>query len=124
MIDALNVRRVLGRREWSAPVVMEQAGDAVTAWGFRSTSGDGSIYVSLGYFDGLTMLHASMTRADRVPSYEDLCLLHRAVWGEGYAYQVFAPAAQHINIHPYALHLWGRVDGKPILPDFGWSGSI
>jgi len=46
------------------------------------------------------------------------------VWPAGYAYQVFAPPSQHVNIHPYALHLWGKVDGSPTLPEFGKYGTI
>ena len=43
---------------------------------------------------------------------------------EGWAYQVFAPPWAHINIHPNALHLWGRLDGANVLPDFGSWGTI
>ena len=49
--------------------------------------------------------------------------MHRAVF-PGYAYQVFAPPESHVNIHGNALHLWGRADGKPILPEFGDMGTI
>lgn len=66
--------------------------------------------------------HVSMTRRDSVPSYDDLCALHAAVWPDGWAYQMFAPPSHHVNIHPYALHLWGRSDGRPVLPVL--SGSI
>lgn len=59
-----------------------------------------------------------------MPTYDDLCLLHRAVFKDGYAYQVFAPPSRHVNIHQYALHLWGRSDGKPVLPEFGCEGTI
>lgn len=70
-------------------------------------------------------VHASLSRADRMPSYEDLVMLHHSVWGDdGYAYQVFAPRSRHVNIHPNALHLWGLLDGSPELPEFGLGGSI
>jgi hypothetical protein len=47
------------------------------------------------------------------------------VFGDRWAYQVFAPPADHINLHNFALHLWGRLDGKPVLPDFTFgTGSI
>lgn len=50
---------------------------------------------------------------------------HAAVWGEsGWAYQCFAPAVDHVNIHEHALHLWGLLSGEPLLPNFGASGSI
>ena len=70
-------------------------------------------------------IHASRTGQDRVPTYDELIQLHHAVWGErGYSYQVQAPVDRHVNIHPHALHLWGRADGARVLPDFGKWGSI
>lgn len=70
-------------------------------------------------------VHASISRVDRMPSYEDLVMLHHAVWGStGYAYQVFVPSSEHVNIHARALHLWGLLDGSPELPRFGLGGSI
>jgi hypothetical protein len=85
------------------------------------------VIVTAFELDDTEWIHASMTRDNRVPTYEDLCRLHRAVWGEhGYAYQGFYPPATHVNLHEHALHLWGRADGKPVLPDFGaaFGGTI
>lgn len=65
-------------------------------------------------------LHASISFPDKVPEYADMAILHRAVFGrKRYSYQLFVPESSHINIHPNALHLWGRADGKPVMPDFG-----
>jgi len=78
-----------------------------------------------GESDREDRVHASLSRPDRMPSYDDLVMLHHAVWGDtGYAYQVFAPRSRHVNIHPNALHLWGLLDGSPELPEFGLAGSI
>jgi len=63
-------------------------------------------------------IHASLSRPDRMPDYEDLKHLHQAVFGDGWAYQVFAPPAEHVNGHETCLHLFGRADGLPVLPDF------
>jgi hypothetical protein len=57
------------------------------------------------------------------PSYDDLKVLHRAAFGDRWAYQVFAPAMEHVNFGE-TLHLWGHVDGQPALPDFAASGKI
>lgn len=88
--------------------------------------GAGSIIVTRAdHIDGFEVCHASIAWPDRDPSYRDLVMLHRAVFGDGWAYQVFAPASEHINIHEHALHLWGRADGEPMLPDFTMgAGSI
>jgi hypothetical protein len=37
------------------------------------------------------------------------------------AIQVFAPVAEHVNIHEFCLHLWHCLDGDP-LPDFTRGG--
>ena len=113
-IDALNVRRVLGRKQWLPPKPYGPDG-----WLLARADGDGSVLISCAqHDDGVEWVHASMTRKGRVPDYDDQCLLHRAVFGDGWAYQVFAPAAEHVNIHPNALHIWGRLDGKPAMHNF------
>lgn len=87
----------------------------------------GSILVSQsGQPDDPTeWIHTSIAFADRDPTYADLVTLHRAVFGrKRFAYQVFAPASSHVNIHAHALHLWGRADGAAVLPDFGRLGTI
>lgn len=77
------------------------------------------------YDDGHEWIHASMSGDRQVPTYEALTLLHQAVFDGGWSYQVFAPPAEHIDIHPHALHLFGRLDGQPALPDFTrGTGSI
>ncbi|KAB7753698.1 hypothetical protein MMUC44124_24195 [Mycolicibacterium mucogenicum DSM 44124] len=81
-------------------------------------NGTSSVIVSAAPFDDVWFIHASMSHIDRLPSYDELKALHQAAFGDGWAYQVFAPPADHVNIHAYALHLWGRADGASCLPDF------
>lgn len=70
-------------------------------------------------------IHTSISRPHEMPSYDDLTILHAAVFGPtGWSYQVFAPRSEHVNIHAYALHLWGKPDGAKVLPNFGALGSI
>lgn len=122
-IDILNIRRRLGKKEWSLPTEYGPEG-----WAFRGVDGDKSVIVTYGvHGDDVKSpwLHASIARRDSMPTYEDLVALHYAVWGNnGWAYQVFAPQTEHVNIHPYALHLWGRPDGAAVLPNFGAFGTI
>lgn len=119
-VDALRLRRIMGRHEWSVPDRFGPDG-----WALTHKGDDGQIIVTAAEWDGVEWVHASMTRRDRVPSYEDLCRLHQAAFrAGGFAYHVFAPPSEHINIHEYALHLWGRADGAPALPDFGMGGTI
>lgn len=119
-VDGLRVRRVLGRREWGVP---ERFGP--DGWMLASTDGRRRSVIVSGFdWDGIEWIHASIAGADELPTYEDLWRLREAAFGDGYAYQVFAPPAQHVNIHEHALHLWGRADGAPVLPEFGAGGSI
>lgn len=75
--------------------------------------------------DGRVWLHVSASRGSRLPSYADLVEVKELFIGrERKAVQVFPSRAEHVNIHPHALHLWHCVDGD-VLPDFTHgSGSL
>lgn len=119
-VDILGIRRRLDRTEWEPPEPFGPDG-----WRLQSAVDAGSVIVTVAEHDGVEWIHASIAWARHMPSYDDLVLLHSAVWARrGYAYQVFVPEPEHVNIHPYALHLWGRLDGKPALPTFSVDGSI
>jgi hypothetical protein len=89
---------------------------------------DGSLIVSQADYGDVEWLHASLAWEQRDPSHDEMNLLHRAVFGRRrWAYAVHAPADRHVDGtrmtavgpgHEHALHLWGRVDGAPVLPDF------
>lgn len=126
-VNVLEIRRRLGRREWGPPQVN---GDGASLVRYDRTR---SVIVSVsanypGNADDAVWVHASIAAhpaAAPVPAYEELAALRAAVWGEhGWAFQVFAPPAHHINIRGNALHLWGRADGQRTHPDFGWAGTI
>jgi hypothetical protein len=121
-VDGGALRQLMGRKEWAAPQPFGPDG-----WYMDRRDGGARIIVTAGPIDdsGEDWIHASISRPDQLPSYEDLKQLHRAVWrGTGWAYQVFAPTSHHVNIHEYALHLWGRPDGSAVLPEIGADGSI
>lgn len=126
-INGLKLRRTFGPKWWHAPVPFGDDGFFMQAKDITASV----IVNAFDWADGpwLTAgpwVHASIARNDRMPDYDDLCLLHKAVWPEdGWSYQMFVPAARRGNIHNFALHLWGRLDGKPVLPDFvGTKGTI
>ena len=112
-LNPLDIRRKLGRSDWSAP---ERFGP--DGWRFVALDGSGSVILTVAPHGEDEWIHASVAWKDHMPTYVDLKWLHAAVFGDRWAYQVFAPLSEHVNIHKYALHLWGRVDGKPGLPDF------
>lgn len=143
VLNVLAVRATLGRSEWGAPREFGTSGWSVTrldrtasvivtAFDYadgesdgESDGGEGGMPNVVDAVDG-EWIHASYCRHDGVmPSYDELQTLHRAVFGDGWAYQVFAPSERHVNIHGNALHLWGRSDGCAVLPDFvGKSGTV
>lgn len=92
----------------------------------RVTGTSGSVIVTQAEVDGEEWLHASLAWSEQDPSYAEMHALHLAVFGRRrWSYQVNAPTVDHVNIHEHALHLFGRVDGKAMLPDFTQgSGSI
>lgn len=112
-LDILKIRQRLGRKDWSVPQMFGPDG-----WRLDSMVGYGRIIVSLSEMVKVPggegeWIHASISYRDRLPTYEDLTRLHKAVWPTGYAYQVFAPEEQHINIHAFALHLWAARTDPP-----------
>jgi hypothetical protein len=119
----LDIRKRLGKEVWGIP---EEFGP--DGWSFDNLIEHGHIIITSdpeGYFGAPgEWWHASMSFRGRLPSYEEMDRLHRAVWPEGYAYQVAAPPSKHVNIHPNVLHLFGRADGANVLPDFAMFGTI
>ena len=68
--------------------------------------------------DGKRWLHMSMSHPKRVPTYEELVYLKRHWAGEQLkCILVFPPSDEHVNIHPFCLHLFCCLDDDG-LPDF------
>ena len=62
--------------------------------------------------------HVSVSRKSKIPSYEDLKLVHKLFIGEeNTALHIFPKASKHVNIHKFCLHLWFCLDGD-VTPDF------
>lgn len=118
-IDADEIRRRLGR-DWKPAQPLGDDG-----WVFEGPNRRIIVTIDLSSERGIHWIHASVAYRDvwRMPTYFDLKQMHRAVF-DGFAYQVFAPESAHINVRANALHIWGRQDGQPGLPDFGRFGSI
>lgn len=51
--------------------------------------------------------HVSVSRADRVPNYEEMEQIAGLFFqGHETAVQYHVPAQDHVNIHPHCLHWW------------------
>lgn len=127
----LDYRRRLGPEKWEVPREFGPNGWVID----EKDKGNGygterRIIISLdtgdAWHDGGRWVHASISYRDRniMPDYDDLQMLHRTIWPDGHAYQVFVPPSEHVNIRANALHLWGRADGARVLPNFGFLGTI
>lgn len=121
-IPALEIRRRLDKNLWGIPRPFGPDG-----WMFEHRLLHGRIIVTNGptpenEFD--FWWHASISFRENVPTYWHLQNMHRAIWPNGYAYQCFVPPSEHVNIAEHALHLFGRPDGRRVLPNFGANGTI
>lgn len=130
-IPALTIRQRLGRDTWRAPVPFGPDGYKFLHQETYQDTPLGSIIITCSEVPGHHLtgdltewIHASWAWIHRQPRYDELMQLKAAVWPSGYAYQVHPPESDHVNIHEFALHLWGRADGKPALPDFAPFGTI
>jgi hypothetical protein len=126
-LDLLNVHPVRLVRALRAAGLRPSPPEPWGPAGLRIALGvrPGSVIVSQAPIDGADWIHASIAWQDHLPTYRDLALLKDAVFGDQReAYQVFPPGDRHVNIHSFALHLWGRADGARVLPDFGEWGTI
>jgi hypothetical protein len=68
--------------------------------------------------DGNCYIHVSVSRPNRTPNHEEMKAVKNDFLGDRYAYSVWPPANKYVNIHKHCLHLWARVDGQPVLPEF------
>ena len=70
-------------------------------------------------------LHVSVSRADRLPSWEDLREIKDLFCGrDRLALQILPPEAEYVNWHPFVLHLWVCLGPGRIVPDFRREGLI
>lgn len=74
--------------------------------------------------DGRPWLHMSLSRADRLPTWDELREAKDLFIGrDRHAYQCLVPPSEYVNVHPFCLHLFAPVDGRA-LPDFRKGGTI
>lgn len=130
LADVANIEALVPERAWIAPFLVKREG-----WTRETPTGNGATFRSKtrGLFvmvsgavelDGRRWIHVSVSRRDRLPSYDDLALVKRAFIGdERKALQVFAPSSEHYNLHAFCLHLWCCLDGDG-LPDFRAMGQV
>jgi hypothetical protein len=61
--------------------------------------------------------HVSVSLHDRCPTWDEMERVKRAFFLDGEtAMQLHVPVKDHINVHPYCLHLWRPHEGSIPLP--------
>lgn len=68
--------------------------------------------------DGQFWIHLSVSHRDRVPNWQELIETKQVFLGDREAYMVHPPKARYVNLHPHVLHLFARLQGEAVLPDF------
>jgi len=65
-------------------------------------------------------VHISVSRAKTIPTHLDMVRVKRDFLGDRYAYVVYPPEENYVNLNKNCLHLWALVDEKKgqILPEF------
>ena len=57
--------------------------------------------------DGEGWEHVSVSRKDRCPIWEEMCQVKDLFWDdEDVVMQFHVPPKDHVNNHPYCLHMW------------------
>ncbi|HBE17065.1 MAG TPA: hypothetical protein DDW51_05500 [Cyanobacteria bacterium UBA11367] len=68
--------------------------------------------------DNELWIHVSLSHRNRLPTYEEMKVVKSIFIGnEQDAIQIFPRLSNHVNIHPYCLHLWSCLNPNKF-PDF------
>ena len=71
--------------------------------------------LAVQFSDGGGWEHVSVSRKSRVPDYADMCWIQEQFWNaRDTVMQLHVPKKDHVNVHPYCLHLWRPTDGQEI----------
>lgn len=98
--------------------------EIIQPWGdgFALREKDGGLRVIIDCevkSDGFDWIHISVSRKSWTPTHEDMVKVKQDFLGiDCYAYSIWPPEDMYVNIHSHCLHLWSRLDGSRILPEF------
>ena len=67
--------------------------------------------------DGFGWEHVSVSRRDRCPTWDEMCLVKALFWDDDdCVIQYHPPRSEYVNNHPYCLHLWRPIDVSLPMP--------
>jgi hypothetical protein len=121
MIAALPLSEYVRRVYPAGWTIVERWGD-----GYRLQERSGlRVIVSTAEYEGCDWMHVSLSRKDRLPSYDDMKYVKEVIIGnDRCAVEFYPPAARHVNIHQFCRHLWCPLTGGEPWPLFGEEGTI
>jgi hypothetical protein len=80
---------------------------------------DGLLVIAeVAVYQTIPWLHVSTSFPDRIPAHEDLRAVKAQFVGDRLAVQVFPQEAEYVNDMPFVLHLWCKLVGERLTPDF------
>lgn len=69
--------------------------------------------------DGRLWRHISLSYEDKIPVYSDIIEVKNSfASAHRYAVMIFPKKRDHVNCHPFCLHLFALLEGTWPLPDF------
>jgi len=92
---------------------------AAHSWTYETVGGLRVIYSLDTLDDGEEWKHVSVSRRDRLPSWEDLVLVKELFIGpEREALQLLPKRSEHINLARHYLHIWARTSrSRVVMPE-------
>jgi len=77
---------------------------------FQFRQKPGGVMLTVIASDGAGWEHVSISRPDRVPSWDEMCWIKSLFWDdEDCVVQFHAPRSEWVNNHRHCLHLWRPV---------------
>ena len=106
----------------------DKSPNVVAQWGHIGDASSGAFFVP-SRIDGQMMRviasvgdgwdHVSVSRKTRCPTWPEMEHIRRLFLGDVTAMQLHLSKAEHINCHPYCLHIWMPLISKiPVPPQY------
>lgn len=91
-------------RQWERMIGAE-GDDTGGCFKLKSAFDGGELRIMVGVGEGWE--HASVSRANRCPSWSEMEQVKRLFWQDNeIAMQLHVTPQSHISVHPYCLHIW------------------
>ena len=96
-------------RKQTGLLITDEGNDGLAGWLFlHGAKGKPAVFVVSW---GGDWEHVSVSYANRVPTWEEMCRVKDMFWNEEECVvQYHPPKSEYVNLHPYCLHLWKPVN--------------